>query len=227
MRGLLRRACCDSAPAVARCSGRYGLFLTPFVDPAFALPAPNLHTCVRLHREGTGFGGELRCAEVALPLADASFALVFLGCALETAGDATGLAAECARALEPEGTLLVLGLNPLSPARLRWLFAGLHVWSPEAVATLLSGLGLDVLGWRYLGARWSGSADSARIDVAGGPTHGSPLRSAFLLEARRRDPGLTPLRVAPARLPIGSGAPAGSARIRSAPKYPAPERPIR
>lgn len=227
MRGLLRRAWCDVAGDVARCSGRYGLLLAPFADAAFALPAPNLHTCIRLQRDGTRWRGELACDEVALPLADGCLALAFLGCALETAGDPTGLAAECARVLEPEGTLLVLGLNPLSPARLRWMFTGLRAWSPDATATMLSGLGMDVLGWRYLGARWSGAVDSARIDVAGVRMHGSPLRSAYLLEARRRDPGLTPLRLSPTRIPIGGGAPAGSARVRSARIRSSAARPIR
>ena len=216
MRGLLRRARHDAAADVARCSGRYGLFLEPHADEGFVVSAPNLHTRVHLQREDEGFAGDLVCSEAAMPLADDSFALVFLTCAFEASRDAVGLAAECARLLEPEGTLLVLGLNPVSPARLRWMFGGLRAWSPEATSALLSGLGLEIVGWRYLGARWSGDAATAAIDVAGARVHGSPLRSAFLLEARRRDPGLTPLRVSPSRVRVGSGARAGSARVRSA-----------
>lgn len=215
MRGLLRRCHRDAAADVARCSGRYGLFIEPHEDEGFVVAAPNLHTRVRLRRAVDGFEGDLRCSESAMPLADDSFALIFTTCCFEAAHDAVGLAAECARLLEPEGTLLVLGLNPLSPARLRWMFGGLRSWSPEATSALLSGLGLEIVGWRYLGARWSAKATPA-IDIAGTRRHGSPLRSGFLLEARRRDPGLTPLRLQSARVRVGSGASAGSAKIGSA-----------
>lgn len=212
VRALLRRAHHDAAPDVARCGGRYGLFVEPHDDPAFVLPTPNLHTCIRVRRQAGLLAGDLLCDELALPLTDAGFALVFLAFAFEAADDAVGIAAEYARLLEPEGSLLVLGLNPFSPAHLRWMFGGLRAWSPPATAALAAGLGLEVVGWRYLGARWSGGTTPA-IDVAGGPAHGSPLRSAYLLEARRRDPGLTPLRLTPARVRVGGGAPAGSASV--------------
>ncbi|HEY2346555.1 MAG TPA: methyltransferase domain-containing protein [Xanthomonadaceae bacterium] len=214
MRGLLRRCHRDAAADVARCSGRYGLFIEPHEDEGFVVAAPNLHTRVRLRRADDGFDGDLRCSESAMPMMDDSFALIFLTCCFEGAHDAVGLAAECARLLEPEGTLLVLGLNPLSPARLRWMFGGLRAWSPEATSALLSGLGLEIVGWRYLGARWSAQG-AAAIDISGTRRHGSPLRSGFLLEARRRDPGLTPLRVQSARVRVAGGARAGSARVRT------------
>jgi SAM-dependent methyltransferase len=213
MRGLLRRCRRDAAADIARFSGLYGLFIEPYVDEGFAIEAPNLHTRLRLIRDGETFTGDLQCDEASMPMADDSFALVFTTCAFESARDAIGLAAECARMLESEGTLLVLGLNPWSPAHLRWMFGGLRAWTPEAMGALLSGLGLEVVGWRYLGARWSASA-TARIDMAGPPAHGSSLRSGYLLEARRREPGMTPLRVQKSRVRIGSGARAGSARMR-------------
>jgi SAM-dependent methyltransferase len=213
MRALLRRCLHDAAPDVARSSGRYGLFLQPYVDDVNALSTPNLHTRLQLQREGDGFVGDLHCSESALPLVDDSLALIFMACAFETARDAVGLAAECARLLEPEGTLLVLGLNPWSPAHLRWMFGGLHVWSPDALRALMTGLGLEIIDCRYIGARWSVDAMPS-LDVGASQTHGSPLRSGFLLEARRRDVGMTPLRVQPAGLSFGSGARAGSARMR-------------
>ena len=109
MRGLLRRCHRDAAADVARCSGRYGLFVEPHSDDGFVAAPPNLHTRVRLQRDADGFAGDLRCSESAMPLADDSFALIFLTCAFETACDPVGLAAECVRLLESEGTLLVLG----------------------------------------------------------------------------------------------------------------------
>ncbi len=194
VRALLGHCHRDAAVDVARFSGRYGMFIEPHADSGYAFAAANLHTRLQLQRSGDGFVGDLRCSESALPLSDESLALIFMSCAFEAARDAVGLAAECARLLEPEGTLLVLGLNPWSPAHLRWMFGGVRIWSPDAVGALLTGLDMEILGCRYVGARWSARAAPA-IDVAGRHRPGSPLRSGFLLEARRRDVGLTPLRV--------------------------------
>ncbi|MEO8741704.1 MAG: methyltransferase domain-containing protein [Lysobacteraceae bacterium] len=213
MRALLQRCLRDAVPDIARASGRYGLFLQPRGADAEAIAAPNLHTQLHLQRMGNGFTGDLRCDESAIPLADASLALIFTECAFESARDAVGLAAECARLLEPEGTLLVLGLNPLSPAHLRWMLGGLRAWSPDALRSLLTGLGLEIIGCRYLGGFWS-AGTSAALDIGGTRMRGSPLRSGFLLEARRREPGLTPLRAQQAKLRIASGARAGSVRMR-------------
>ena len=213
MRALLGRCHRDAAPDVARFSGRYGLFIEPHIDAGYAFAAPNLHTQLQLQRADDAFTGDLICAESAIPLADESLALIFMACAFETARDAVGLAAECARLLEPEGTLLILGLNPWSPAHLRWMFGGLQIWSPDALRAMLTGLGLELMGCRYLGARWSANAMPA-LDIGAAQTRGSILRSGFLLEARRRDLGMTPLRVQPAGLRFGSGARTGSARMR-------------
>ena len=206
----LLAACRHAAAAdVARSSGRYGLFVDPQAPAEDRFTSPNLHTAVYLHRDDANFAGDVHCDESMLPFADESFALIFLGCGFELARDPVGLAAECARLLEPEGTLLVLGLNPWSPARLRWLFSGLHSWSPEALRPMLTGLGLEVLRHRYLGGVWSGG-DSATLDLGDMPSAASsPLRCGFLLEARRRDPGLTPLRATAQRVALGSGAHAG------------------
>ena len=213
MRALMRRCHRDAAPDVARCSGRYGLFVQPHADEGYAIATPNLHTRLHLLRDGDGFDGDLRCGESLLPLADDSFALIFAAGAFEAARDPVGFAAECTRLLEPEGTLLVLGLNPWSPARLRWMFGGLRACSPDALRALLMGLGLEIVGCRYLGGHWSARSAPA-FDVGGAQRSGSPLRSGFLLEARRRDPGLTPLRAKSAKVRIGAGASAGPARMR-------------
>ncbi len=140
MRALLRRCHRDAAADIARFSGRYGLFVEPHDDEGYAFAVPNIHTSLQLRREGDGFVGDLQCGESAIPLIDDSLALIFAACAFETARDPVGLAAEFARLLEPEGTLLVMGLNPWSPAHLRWMFGGVRIWSPGAVRALLSGL---------------------------------------------------------------------------------------
>lgn len=208
-RDLLQACQREVAADIARSSGRYGLLVHPQVPLEARLITANLHTSTHLQRRGRQFDGDLRCDESALPMADDSLALIYLGFAFELSSDPVGLAAECARLLEPEGRLLVLGLNPWSPAHLRWLGHGLHSWSPEALRPLLTGLGLDILQCRYLGGLWSGG-DATALDAAepASATVGNPLRCAFLLEARRREPGLTPLRAAPARVAtaqVGAG----------------------
>lgn len=207
VRALLGHCHRDAAVDVARFSGRYGMFIEPHADAGYAFAAANLYTQLQLQRFGDGFVGDLRCSESALPLSDESFSLIFMSCAFEAARDAVGLAAECARLLEPEGTLLVLGLNPWSPAHLRWMCGGVRIWSPDAVRALLTGLDMDVVGSRYVGPRWSARAAPA-IDVAGRQQLGSPLRTGFLLEARRRDLGMTPVR-APVALRFGARASTG------------------
>lgn len=186
---------------VARCAGRYGLLLYPQTPLDARLATTNVHTPIHIYRNGPTFDGELRCVESALPLGDEGVALIYLGCAFELSSDPVGLAAECARLLEPDGRLLVLGLNPWSPAHLRWMGRGLRSWSPDALRPLLTGVGLDIIGWRYVGGLWTGR-DPGTVDAAepASATVGNPLRCAFVLEARRREPGLTPLRVTPARV---------------------------
>ncbi len=194
---------------VARSGGRYGLLLYPQTPLDARFDTANVNTPVHLHRQGTWLAGDMRCVESELPLADDSLALIYLGYAFELSSDPVGLAAECARLLEPEGRLLILGLNPWSPAHLRWFGRGLRNWSPSALRALLTGMGLDIVGYRYVGGLWSGG-DVGMVDAAepASATVGNPLRCAFVLEARRREPGMTPLRLAPARVataPVGAG----------------------
>jgi SAM-dependent methyltransferase len=208
-RRLLHACQLAAAADVARSSGRYGMFVYPQVPIDERFQPANLHTVVHLHRSGQRIAGDVHCEEASLPFADESFALILLSCGFEFARDPVGLAAECARLLEPEGTLLVLGLNPWSPAHLRWMFRGLHSWSPEALRPLLTGLGLEIIRHRYLGGIWSGGDANALDPAETGDAATSPLRCAFLLEARRRDPGMTPLRTARQRVALGTGAHAG------------------
>lgn len=212
LRALLRDCRRDAAAEIAHCSGRYGLFVHPRDAEGGAFPAPNLHTRLRLHDGDDGFDGDLRCEETSLPLMDGSLALVFADCVFESVRDPVGFAAECARVLEPEGMLFVLGLNPWSASRLRWMFGGLRAWSPGALRALLTGLGLEFVGCRYLGGHWSHEA--AGLDIGGKRRSGSPLHGGYLLQARRRVTGITPLRAKPAKLRIGAGANAGPARMR-------------
>jgi SAM-dependent methyltransferase len=208
-RRLLRACQLAAAVDVARSSGRYGLFVYPQAPIDECFQSANLHTVLHLHRAGEQIAGDVRCMESSLPFADDSFALILLSCGFELARDPVGLAAECARLLEPEGTLLVLGFNPWSPAHLRWMFRGLRSWSPEALRPMLTGLGLEIIRHRYLGGIWSGG-DANAVDPADtGIVATSPLRCGFLLEARRRDPGLTPLRASRQRVALGTGAHAG------------------
>src|SRR5690554_2419711 len=97
-----------------------------------------------------------------------------------------------ARVLKPEGTLLLLVLNPWSPACLRWRWKGPR---PIGSAWLRAGLataGLDLVRSRALGPYWAGRD---RLELRTEWRRVSDgLRAARLWVARKREAGLTPLR---------------------------------
>lgn len=169
------------------------LWLAPMAPgPAHALPGWGL----RLQLRGRRFEGPLRCG-LPLPLASES-----LGCVvLQHVGDMAGagcsaLLEECARVLLPDGSLVLVALNPASPYRLRWQGEGVAAAEPVSWRRRLRRVGLSpesvALG---LGPRWTIQAD-ARVQ------EGAGLRAAYVVRARKRVGAVIPVR----RLRIGSAA---------------------
>lgn len=156
---------------------------------------------VRLSAIPGGWHGAFRCRSP-LPIASESLGSVVLQHPI-LADDAacTALIEDCARVLVPGGRLFLLGLNPLSPYRLRWRGAGFPAIDPAT--------------WR----RWSGDAGLSPEPAAHGigpqwspvcsPSlqSGPGLRAAYLQRAEKRTLPLTPLRL---RMPlaINEGVPA-------------------
>jgi len=142
---------------------------------------------LRLHRQGSGYAGDTRCA-LPLPLPNESVNAIVLQHV--TARDAEQLIGECERVLMPGGRLWLSTLNPFSPYRRQWRQHGLVVRSPQRLRHTLERAGLSCDGLSYLGPMWR--------DCAPGQRSFAPLRAACLFTAEKRTPALpgpTPLPV--------------------------------
>jgi len=202
---VVREELRQCAPELDRVGGRRGLLLAGCAGLPDALEGHRLHTLHAGHLDARGLAAPARGAEARWPLCSASLGLVHLLHALELAGDPVGLLGECARVLEPEGVLVVLAFNPASPFRLRWLGRGIRGLGRVEVSRMVRAAGLDVIGCRRVGVWWR-AGEPAVVERTGLLP---PLRSSFVLVARRREPGLTPLRLERRRVAIGAGAAPG------------------
>ncbi len=179
-------------PELTRVFGQFGLYLRPSADISPDLSGNMLNRVLSLQRQPGGFGGQLACVDGSLPLASGSLSLVYALFVFETSPDPSALMGEIARTLKPEGVALVIGLNPWSPARLRWPTEPLRSASLAWLERLARESGLEFSRSQYIGPFWP------RIDAAfGGPVGKSWIdgfRAANLAVLRRREAGLTPLR---------------------------------
>lgn len=183
----------QTIPELTRVFGHSGLYLRPCATTSTSLSGNMLARVISLHRQDSGFAGDLRCLDHEFPVASASLALIYGVFVLETSNDSHALLAEMARMLKPEGAALILTLNPFSPYRARWLWRGLRVLSAGNLRQKLQQCGLEVSRQRTLGPFWSGRSDE--MAVAGDHTDPfAPLRAATLTIARRRDPALNAMR---------------------------------
>ena len=207
-RRLLHEVQRQVVPDLTRVFGRTGLYLRPAEVVAPALSGNLLAGVVSLAREGDGFGGDIACRDDRLPFASGTLSLVYALFVFETSPEPQALLEEIARVLEPEGVAILLTLNPWSLARLRWAFRGLSCADPADLGRRVRDLGLDVQRVRHVGPFWS---PPERVDVVPETTDGpaSRLRMAHLTVARRRDPGVTPLRAGMPSLAFRPGMSAG------------------
>lgn len=198
----------QAIPELTRVFGHSGLYLRPSDALPPVLSGNMLANVLNLHRQGEGFSGDLACRDAGLPIASGCLSLVYVLFVLESSPDPSALLAEAARVLKPDGVALVLSLNPWAPARLRWAFRGLHCFDPAELAEQVRAAGLDVQRRRYLGPLWSppGAIDLA-VRRSDGPA--ARLRMASLIVARRREPGVTPLRSMAGSLKFRPGVSAG------------------
>ncbi|PZO10065.1 MAG: hypothetical protein DCF27_03180 [Lysobacteraceae bacterium] len=205
---LVREVQRQAAPELGRVFGHSGLYLRPAAALDPGLPGNLLAGVVSLQRQGGAFTGALACEDARLPFASSSLALVYALFVFESSPDPQALMAEVARVLKPEGTALLLTLNPWAPSRLRWAFKGLRGFDPELFAGQVRGSGLEVQRRRYLGPIWSAAKDTD-LDPPSGGGLAARLRMASLVVARRRDPGVTPLRASAPAVMFRPGMSAG------------------
>ncbi len=178
------------ALAAARPAGRALLVQACAAHREWSVDVRHLRL-LRLHAQGGGLRGDLRCRADALPIEDDAFQLVVVQHAADALPAAPHLLDECVRVLAPGGTLLWFGLNPWSPW-LVWLHWQARSGVPVPAASGAHGLrrrliacGLDSGKPHAFGPCWPSSvaADSAL----------TPLRAAWGLVASKRAAVLTPL----------------------------------
>lgn len=198
----------QALPELTRVFGPAGLYLRPTGALAPDLSGHRVGSVASLHRSGAGFQGDLVCTDDALPIASGTLALVYGLFVVETSPDPAALLGEVSRVLQPDGVALLVTLNPWSPCRMRWAFRGLRPVEPAAFAAHVGAAGLDVLRRGYLGPMLA-SAGPTNLEPQREAALVSRLRAASLVVARRRDPGVTPLRVATPALKFRPGMSAG------------------
>lgn len=193
-------------PVLAGCYGQVGIYLRGSAAAPAQLQGSMLQTVVKLHAERGELRGDLHCRTDALPLLRESVDLFYLLHAFETRAQPALLLAEAERALTPEGALLMVALNPLSPWRARWAPAGLRAVAATTCREWLRDAGFEIMQQRGLGPVLPWLDEGPRRDL---PDHDplTWLRAGYLLLARKRRPGITPLRARPAPVAIGAGMP--------------------
>jgi SAM-dependent methyltransferase len=196
----------DALPEMTRVFGQHGLYLRPSDAIPGDLSGNMLARVVSLWRSGSGFSGEFSCADPEIPIASASLSLVYALFVVEGAPSPAILLHEFARMLKPEGVVLVLSLNPWSPAQFRWLKPPASS-SSNRLERLAHEAGLEVVRRQFLGPFWP-VGRPASIDP---PQRGlaDAFRAARLTVMRRREAALTPLRKAAAPVSLRPGMSAG------------------
>lgn len=204
---LVNAAQRQTVPELTRVFGHQGLYLRPGSGVPAALSGNLLGHVVSLYREQQRFSGDFAADDAALPVLSGTQTLVVASFVLETSPDAAALIEEFARVLRPEGNLHVLTLNPWCPRRLQWAWQGVRARSASAWARELQTAGLEVLRQRAIGP-WAFQGDNHGLLPDSLGRAWPAWRLATLTIARRRDPGLTPIRraVPSIGLPHGLGA---------------------
>lgn len=177
--------------ATRRSRGARALLLAGSNAQGFALSLDVSHltrlNLTRCERDGP-FRGDLHCGVDALPFARESFSLIVIW-HVETLLSAP-LLAQLAELLQPEGELLVLGLNRLSLWRWHWQRYHPATAPTNATTRALREAGLDVHHLSGAGPRWP-RARSASVSSSGQLLRSPWLCASQLWLARLRRPGVS------------------------------------
>jgi SAM-dependent methyltransferase len=183
----------QAIPEITRVFGHSGLYLRPSSLYSEELSGNMLAQVLSLYRDTQGFSGLVRCDDAQIPIASDALSLIYSLCVLETSHDPNALFEEMVRCLKPEGVLVLLGLNSISPTRLRWHAKGIKPVGASALNQLCSKHGLEVSKLSQIGPMW------LRLQQKVPRYRAKPGLMKFfyaghLLVAKKRVAGLTPLR---------------------------------
>jgi SAM-dependent methyltransferase len=193
---LLQEEQCRAIPALTACHGKTGLYMRANSDAPAELSGNMLQRVLRLHREAEVMRGDLTCLETELPLLRESIDLIYLLHAVDVCERPAQLFEELERILTPEGNLMLVGLNPYSLWWLSWRGYRLRALGLGHSRNLLQRAGFEIVKERGLGSIWPwAGARELRKDVGVGAHDPlAPWRAAYLIQARKRRRGLTPIR---------------------------------
>lgn len=206
--GLLHQVQREAIPELTRVFGHGGLYLRACRAMPEQLSGNMLAQVTTVYRAGDRLAGDLACRDGALPFASASLALVYALGVFETSPEPDALVGEIARVLKPGGVALLASLNPWGLARLRWSFRGLRGIDPIRLGQQVVDHGLEIERQHWLGPMW---APAPGLELREPRRQGlfAGLRAAHLLVARRREPGMTPLRAGAPAMALRPGISAG------------------
>lgn len=186
----------EAIPPLTACYGQGGVYLRGARIAPSTLSGNMLQWLLSLHREAGLLGGDLVCRDDALPLARESIDLAYLLHVLEGSASPSELLAELERVLAPEGTLMLVTLNPHSLWRMHWLGSELRPIGAGRCRSLLRAAGFEVVRHYGLGPvlPWLRAQPETSLASAGARDPFAVWRAGYLLQARKRRRTLTPVR---------------------------------
>lgn len=176
----------------ARCLGGRALVLCGSRAQGFAaeLPGPRAHARLGLDLRSDGLIGPLRTGVAGLPFCRESFGLILAWHLPSQEAFERFDFSEAAELLQPEGELILVGLNALSAWRLHWQRYGLRPLAPSRIRQRATAAGFEVRALRGLGPRWPWTLSA---EPAPAVLQSTTLCASLLMQLKRRKPGLTPL----------------------------------
>lgn len=183
----------QAIPEITRVFGHSGLYLSPNPSYPSELSGNMLAQVLSLHRDSQGLAGTMRCEDENLPIASESLSLVYSLCVLETSPNPEALFEEMVRCMKPEGVLVLLGLNAMSPSRLRWQAKGIQPVGSNSLRQWCAKHSLEISKLSKIGPTWL-SPQKKTPRYQSKPGFLNLFYAGHILVAKRRVSGLTPLR---------------------------------
>lgn len=175
-----------------RCVGSRALLLCGSRASGFTLDldGPRASVALGFEARSAALAGPLRADIDGLPFCRESFGLILAWHLPSQMAFEHFDFAEAAELLQPEGELVLVGLNGLSAWRLHWQRYGLRPLSVNGVRQRAQAAGFELRAVRGLGPRWPWA-----LGAEPGPAvlQSTTLCASLLLQFKRRRHGLTPL----------------------------------
>ncbi|HET6604622.1 MAG TPA: methyltransferase domain-containing protein [Xanthomonadaceae bacterium] len=181
-------------PSLTGVYGTSGLYLRGSPTAPRELSGNMVHRMCSAGLDAGRLVGDFGAVPTQLPFADDSFSLCYVLHVFESIQDRETLARELCRVLQPEGTLIVVALNPVSAWCLRWYGRGPEPVAAGRMVRTLEGASLSVVRQRPVGPAWPTWATvQRRVGRDGGVDLLGAVRAGYAVFARKRRVAMTPL----------------------------------